>query len=359
MVGVMVGSRVRSATFVLVGVVIAVIVSGCSSNGGWETMPEGPLTARGFAATACMDEGMVVWSGAQPSGGPRNETHDGGAMFADGEWHELPVGTLLPRMSAGAAESSGRVLVWGGRDGLVASEDPEDFIYYNDGALFNLENGTWTMAPPSPLSGRSDSKILDLGGAFLIYGGSPRPGGRPPGVLPAARFDLQSETWEVIAGPPNESLVAVGDGLVAFASGGIFRYEPSADEWIVDALYPAGIVAPKVVASSGSRVAGGAGAVVWVYDEDFEALPDAPVEDIAYVGWLGDDIVVWSSLDGAAAIYDEDSGDWDRHDGSVFRQPRVGSSVCVDDSRLYVWGGWVDREVAYVASDSGASLSRP
>ena len=115
---------------------------------------------------------------------------------------------------------------------------------------------------------------------------------------------------------------------------------------------------PVAIAANATRVVGSAGSAVWVHDEDFEVLPDAPIGDIDYVGWIGGDIVVWSSQDGAAAIYDENSGDWNRYDGSNFGQPRVGSSVCADDAYLYVWGGWTDREVAYVASDSGASLGR-
>ncbi len=68
--------------------------------------------------------------------------------------------------------------------------------------------------------------------------------------------------------------------------------------------------------------------------------------------------MIWSATDGAAAVYEEDSGTWQRHDASPFREPRVGSSICSNDTHLYVWGGWIDREVLYIAADSGASLGQ-
>lgn len=160
----------------------------------------------------------------------------------------------------------------------------------------------------------------------------------------------------MIASPPEGSLVIASDPLVAFGEDGTYYYDESIDIWVAVAPYPDGIEVPEVVASNANRVAGGSGLDVWIYDEGFEVLPNAPVEHVDFVGWLGEDVVVWSSVDGSVAIYSEDSGNWSEHNAPMFRLPRLGASVCTANAHLHVWGGWTDREFGRVASDIGASF---
>jgi len=106
----------------------------------------------------------------------------------------------------------------------------------------------------------------------------------------------------------------------------------------------------------GGRIAGGAGAQVWVFDDGFTVLPPAPVTSPDYLGWIGSDIVVWDSGERAAAVYSAASQQWTRSDAPDKIETRVGSTICNTDAALLVWAGWIKRGARRVGSDSGAIL---
>lgn len=350
-------TRVRAGLANIAVAAIAVTLAGCSGGSGWQAIPGAPLSARGFGATACVDDGMVVWSGARPGKSSKEDVVTGAASYIGGSWRDLPDAPLSPRMAAGAgALESLFFFVWGGHDGTIASQDPDDFTYYADGAILNLNSTTWETLPPSPLSPRANPRVLPTGRSFLVYGGEPPPGPDSDRLQAAARYDIDSGTWESVAAPPLGSFVVDSDGLVAFSSEGVHRYDTSTDRWVLDAAYPDDIHAPENISADGQRVAGGSGSDVWIFDSEFLVLPEAPVGSLDYIGWVGGDVVIWDYEDRAAAIYDNASHEWRRHDAPASIETRVGSSICATESSLLVWAGWIRRDTFFLATDSGTAL---
>lgn len=316
------------------------------------------MSARAYTATACLDDGMVVWGGALPGGGATNEVLEGSAMYGDGVWRQVKDPPLAARMRAGAdGNSSGVVMMWGGHDGTVASENPNDFVYFADGALYDPTVAVWRLLPPGPLEPRADPQVIAVGAtSFLVSGGEAAPGPDVDHGEQAAMYDTEVNVWTPLAPPPPESVIVDADGPVAFAGNGVYRFEVTADVWILEMEYPSGVVRPDHVAASDGRIVGAAGSDVWILDSDFLALPEAPVDHADAVGWFGTDVVVWGYDARASAVYDTANGSWHRSDAPSIVETREGSSVCIADTGLIVWGGWIDRTPRRLATNTGVAM---
>lgn len=352
----------------VIGTVIAIValataISSCSGTVEWRTLPDSPLSARGYAATACLEDGMVVWSGALPRSGTANEVIEGSALFDNDEWHQLPDPPLAPRMRAGAGGKAGLVMVWGGHDGIVRGDvGSDDFTYFADGAVFDRSATTWRVLPVAPLAPRADPQVLAIGdSSFLVAGGQAAPGADVDRSEQAATYNVLTNTWTPLAPPPPDSVIVDVGGLVAFSADGLHRYDAVADAWPLDVAYPAGVVPPRQVASNSGRVVGAAGSDVWIFDDSFFVLPAAPIEAVDAVdavGWIGTDVVVWGYDARAAAVYEVADRSWRLSDAPAIVETRLGSSVCITETELIVWGGWTELQpVGLRATNSGAFMT--
>jgi len=340
-------------------VALTVAISSCSSSGEWRVLPDSPLSARAYAATACLDDGMALWGGALPRSGAANEVLDGSAFFDGDTWHELPDPPLALRMRAGAGgNASGLAMVWGGNDGTVRGDvGSDDFTYFADGAMFDPSTGTWRLLPSAPLAPRADPQVVAIGvSSFLVVGGDAAPGADVDRSEQAAIYDAATNTWTRLAPPPPESVVVDADGLVALANDGVYRYNATADAWLLDLVYPAGVARPTQVAANAGRVVGVSGSDVWILDGSLLVLKSAPVAAVDVVGWIGTDVVVWGYDARAAAVYDTANGSWRRSDAPSIVETRRGSSVCVTDTGLVVWGGWIQRNPGQLAANTGVVM---
>lgn len=338
---------------------IIVFLASCSSDGEWHVLPDSPLSARAYAATGCVDDGMIVWGGALPGGGATNEVLEGSAVYESDTWREVKDPPLAARMRAGTdGNPSGAVMVWGGHGGTVASEDPNDFVYFADGALYDAATSAWRLLPPGPLEPRADPQVVAVGtSTFVVAGGDAAPGPDVDRNEQAAIYDAEANAWTRLAPPPPESVIVDADGLVAFSRDGMYRFEITADVWILEMEYPAGVARPDHVAASEGRIVGATGSSVWILDGDFVALPSALVEQVDVVGWIGPDIVAWGYEERAAAIYEPATGQWQLSDAPSTIGTRLGSSVCVTDTEMILWGGWIHRDPHLQATDDGAAFS--
>jgi len=296
--------------------------------------------------------------GALPGGGATHEVLEGSAVYEGDAWSEMEDPPLAARMRAGADGSSGGlVMVWGGHDGTVASEDPNDFLYFADGALYDPATSAWRLLPPGPLEPRADPQIVAVGASsFVIAGGDAAPGSDVDRSEQAAIYDTESNAWTSLAPPPAESVIVDADGLVALAGGGVYRYETVTDAWILEIEYPAGVARPDHIAADNARIVGAFGSTVWLLDGGFVALPPAPIEQVDVVGWIGSDIVAWGYEESAAAIYETATDEWRLSGAPSMIGTREGSSVCVTDTELVVWGGWIHRDPRLQASNDGAAM---
>ncbi|GBE25755.1 hypothetical protein BMS3Bbin02_02044 [bacterium BMS3Bbin02] len=359
-------NRLRLVAGVSVALVVFFVATTLSRSGSsdrpvWAVLPESLLSARAYGATACLSDGLVVSGGALPASGSnglvRERLVQGTAVYSDGVWEDLSDPPLSPRMMAGAAAAeSGLVLVWGGHDGTVASSNVDDFSYFADGAILDLDSGLWRVLPPAPLNPRANPRVESVGTSFLVSGGDAVPGADINRDEQAALYDVETDSWTLLPVPPPGSILVDSGGLIAFGLEATFRYDGVTDTWIQEQTYPSEVSTPEYVSANGGRVAGGAGSQVWLLDSDFTALPPAPVTSLDYLGWIGSNIVVWDYDDRAAAVYSAASRQWMRSDAPDEIETRVGSSVCATDAALLVWAGWIKRGPRRLGSDSGAVL---
>lgn len=106
--------------------------------------------------------------------------------------NNLPAGPLAARYEHGAAavklngeSSENGVFIWGGRNSNQL---------FNDGAILKLEGGNWTWVAlsPSPLSSRTQPKIIAGKNHVMIFGGFDLAGNS---VSDWGFYDLRTNTW--------------------------------------------------------------------------------------------------------------------------------------------------------------------
>jgi hypothetical protein len=264
-------------------------------------------------------------------------------------------------MGAGAGgNASGLVMVWGGHDGTVRGNvGSDDFKYFDDGAVFDPSADTWRVLPAAPLAPRADSQVISVGdSSFLVVNGVAAPGSDVDRSDQAATYDVGTNTWTLLAPPPPDSLVVDAGGLIAFGNDGLHRYDAAADVWVFDKAYPAGVPKPAHVAANSGRVVGNTGSDVWILAGSFLVLPAAPVSVVDVIGWIGTDVVAWGYDARAAAVYDVANRSWRQSAAPATVETRRGSSVCMTETELIVWGGWIERQpIGLIATNSGALMT--
>lgn len=339
---------------------IVVLVAACGGS-TWERTPPGSPSARGFAAYSCVEgDGLFVWSGALPSGGPLLRLVSGGGRLAGDGWADVGSPPLGPRVRAGAVAVDEWVVVFGGGNEVSASSNPDDFFHYADGAVYSLVTGDWDELPAAPLAGRIDPMLVPYYSTIFVYGGDLTPPHGP--ATDAAFLDLTDRSWRPAAAPEMESLVAVVEReLLSFGRSGVQTYNREQDTWIPIADAPDGLTEPDaVVATTTGDVVVFQAPRVWRYNHgtaSFKVLAEVPVNDVTGAGANEAGIVVWSESEGKLAVLANDQSVWIEVDGPRFFEEREGTTFCIGPTRVTIWGGWINRETVFIATDTGASIS--
>ena len=155
----------------------------------WRAAPPIPGAGRILPAVAPCKGGFCVASGASllegPSGGSQREyLLDGFRCKRGTGWSPLP-SLPAPVVAAPAcSDASGRFLVFGGDDGVLASKGPELGPRHPGfrRAVLRLEDGHWREIASLPES-LVTTGIAQWRGSLVIPGGEDRPGSRSARVL--------------------------------------------------------------------------------------------------------------------------------------------------------------------------------
>ncbi len=330
----------------------------------WDRTPASPIGGRSLTTAACFDDGLFVWSGALPSrsGEGRYRLQPDGATLIGDQWRIVAEAPIAPRIRTAVTLVEKYVLVWGGAGDISAAQDPTDFVYYTDGALYSLDNGTWTLLPEAPLVGRSDAAMVAVGNLALVAGGEAAGIGPVHG---AALFDVAALDWRPIAEPPHSSVIAAMSGdFASFSPDGVTVYQSPTDSWETVAAPPTESFVPNLATQYGADDA----VVVqetraWIWRSGaraFEDLGTIPVDNVTYVSASGERIVVWDESIPAAAVYEPGDSAWERLDPPNSFESRVGTAgLCLNGDTLTTWSGWHESEATQLARDTGYRLTLP
>lgn len=342
-------------------VVALVLLVGACGGSTWEATPSGSPSARGLAAYSCVEgDGLFVWSGALPSGGPLLRLVSGGRLLTGDGWAKVGSPPLEPRVRAGAVAVDDWIVMFGGSNEVSASSNPDDFFHYADGAVYSLVTGDWEELPVAPLAGRIYPRLVPYRSMVFVYGGDLTP---PHGSATDAAFlELPERSWLPAAAPEMGSRVVVAGGdLLSFGRSGVQTYNQAGDRWVPIASAPDGFTEPDaVVATTTGEVIVIQTPDVWRYNRDttsFDVLAEIPADDVTGAGANEAGVVVWDESDGKLAVLADDGSGWTEIDGPRFFEKREGTTFCIGPTRVTIWGGWLDRETVLIATDTGASIS--
>lgn len=344
---------------------LMVLVVSATSCGGdaWRRIPTDGPSARGHAAYSCTSDGdLFVWGGVVPTGTAELELAPGGGILTDKGWESLAPSELAPRRLAGSIVIDRSILVWGGAGGLAASGDPNDFTFFDDGAVYRIDEDRWEEVPASPLTARLDPSILRVGSAAFIYGGQARPGGSSPDTLDAAFFDLSTWRWTPAQPPPAASVVAsIGADLLSFGATGIARYHADGDTWQPVPNQPRFETDEPQLALPGPD-----GTLVlieaprvWTYSVETNhliELPPLPIDQVTNGAALDSGLIVWGETEPMLLSHRFDTEEWTEIELPHFLERREGTASCVGTTAIHIWGGWRDRGSVLIASDSGLTI---
>jgi N-acetylneuraminic acid mutarotase len=312
------------------GLLLAVVLSGCTSTSGSPhprpttpsaqgsvaTIPGGGPVGEGWSrlptAPSLRVGQSVVWTGTQMVVWGGQLLH-GGTYLADGEafdpgrraWSRIPAAPIEPRSAALAVWTGSRLLVWGGEvQGPKAGA-----ASFADGGSYDPASGMWTELAPSPLGARSEHAGVWTGSRLLIWGGAVV--GKPQGEGDAADEEAADEEEA-------EGGKLLHDGAA---------YDPVTNQWSKLSPAPIKARAGHVAVWTGRQMIVWGGATIEesidapayadgaAYDpatDHWKRLPRAPVRPGGvFAGvWTGKRMVVWGGLDGEGASYDPATDRW-------------------------------------------------
>lgn len=232
-------------------------------DSGWRTLP----LPEGLAPR---DPQLLTWSGDRlvVFGGSDDTTPfvDGAVWTEAGGWSSIPGAPLAPRTDGAVAVVGDHLVVWGGLRSRDRGDGTEDVQLFDDGAVFDLEVGTWSALPAGPLTprwlgnqlGSWDVNVRVDGERILIAGGAAEGSDLP---LDGAWLDLASMTWTPITPAPDAAryVTSLEGGTVAAAddqgAATLWRYDELDDAWDrFDSELPGGSLELAGVTSSGLLV---------------------------------------------------------------------------------------------------------
>jgi hypothetical protein len=326
------------------------------ADGTWAVVPDAPIAPRSEHAAVWTGTELVVWGGAESSGG--------GRVFADGAaydpgtqmWRAIPDAPIGGRERSGAVWTGREVIVWGGDLGVGVSAPatgaawdpatnrwrtiaaaPIDAVQYpsmlwtgtevvvtgatavapHDAAAYDPVTGSWRVLDPLPVSGAPMGVPVWTGSHVVTTVGDPIAG------LQVATLDPATGAWATSPVRPNDrdarptmgQPVWTGDRLLVLAldDGGIvaLAWQPGTGTWVeaghaalgaTDALDGRPIAVPLVWTGRLVVAKGLSGFTFEPGTETWRYLPSNPTE-VATVGstavWTGDAGVGWGGTTSA------------------------------------------------------------
>ncbi|MFP5309533.1 MAG: hypothetical protein ACLGIR_08145 [Actinomycetes bacterium] len=196
-----------------------------SAELSWVPVAESPLTPRESPRSATDGTRVVLWGGeAEPAAFESGSTHrDDGAVWdaRTDRWTGLPPAPFSPRLGAHPRIAGATVVVFGGRpESSLPGATTAVSTPLMDGAVHDLDTGTWTRIPPAPLTARTPAAISWDGTELLVWGGetdqaSPRADGArwtaATGWTRMGEFPLTARSGAAIAWD-DDRLVVWGGG---------------------------------------------------------------------------------------------------------------------------------------------------
>ena len=241
-------------------------------------MPDWPLNERTSPPSVWTGTELIVWSD-----GTYGSADDGAAFnLADGSWRVIAEAPLSPRSESAVAWTGTEMIVWGGR--------VEDSFYY-DGAAYNPVTDTWRLLPrpPATFAGK-DPSMLWTGEEAVVLGvmGDSETTGE---YIGAAAYDPVTDSWRSLAKSSNSFQIGdgswwTGDSIVVADVGydprfdKIARYDMAAGKWtMLDVGSSAAVVG--VPGSDGRvttfiNVPSKSGAPIQLIDSDGTVLSELP-----------------------------------------------------------------------------------
>ncbi len=179
-------------------------------------LPAAPISARGESAAVWTGTEMIVWGGS-PAEFEAKQFSDDGAAFnlANGTWRVIAPAPISPRSYPAAVWTGTEMIVWGG----FVDEDVR--IY--DGAAYNPATDMWRLLPPTSVSMGQGNNILGM-----VWTGDEAVVASPSG---AAAYDPDTNSWRRLSPAPSSVLGSIwaGDSIVSMYSNRMIRWNLAAD----------------------------------------------------------------------------------------------------------------------------------
>lgn len=200
------------------------------ATNSWKKMSlVGAPSARSNHSAVWTGTKMIIFGGSS-SQGPLN---NGGIYdLATDTWAPVPNDNTSPvgRFSHSAVWTGTRMIIWGGFTHEV--NIPQNSAYYNTGASFNPENGTWTaINQTNAPAARYSHKLYWTGSKMIVIGGQLA---GSVGSRLGAMYDPVLNSWTDINpnGAPSlyptaHVLVWTGERLLSYSSPGFVMETPS------------------------------------------------------------------------------------------------------------------------------------
>ncbi|MEP7379223.1 MAG: hypothetical protein ABI725_06615 [Chloroflexota bacterium] len=188
-------------------------------------IPDWPLNERSTPPSVWTGTELIVWGD-----GIYGSADDGAAFnLANGTWRVLAAAPLSPRSESAVAWTGTEMIVWGGR--------VENSFFY-DGAAYNPLTDTWRLLPFPGFSGK-DPSMLWTGREAVVFGvkGDSETSGE---YIGAAAYNPVADTWRTLVNSPNSVRLGsgpwwAGDSIVVADVGydldTMARYDLAADRW--------------------------------------------------------------------------------------------------------------------------------
>jgi len=164
---------------------------------------------------------LIVWGG-QDKG---NRWVNDGAIYdiEKGTWKKIKGAPIERRlMGTGVYQQGDKLIIWGGANGGGS--------YYKDGAIYDIEKGTWQKMKDAPIEGRYANGIF-IRKKLIIWGGRGKGDIRPYDPRPlddGAIYDIEKGTWQKMKDAPIESRelhlhkeMLAGKELIIWGGGGL------------------------------------------------------------------------------------------------------------------------------------------
>jgi hypothetical protein len=216
---------------------------------------------------------------------------------------------LLPPAPTGVA---GGLVVWTGRE-LISWGGGCCGDSSSEGAAFNPDSDSWRRLAPSPLAASQHAVGAWTGRELIMFVSGLDPDGKPiVGAARAAAYNPVTDTWRVIAPPPELRTAAVWDGhelLLVGGAGGGYAYNPATNRWRpLPAVKSGGTQAVAAWTGRQLLLFGGETAPnrLLAFDplrNGWSTLPKARLKERVAPSavWTGHELIVWGGVIGTPA----------------------------------------------------------